>query len=281
MSLPKVRLHCTCIACSFLSYSLVADWICHIDVDSFHPIAHPELETLELHGYLRSLVCVHCRSHVRRSQFQQDLSRLNPAWATFLVQMLEAGALDTENPDERRKRGLKTNPDGDVDLPGAPYGTFRYPACPTCLGNPPLLSDGTRSKVETDEDGAWSPTSTAGVLKPAVIMFGESIPENIKAAAEEAIDNANRILVIGSSLATYSAWRLVKRAQESGLPIGILNIGGVRGEEALLNGIRADDDGSQGVRCSQSAEKILPRVVEVLSSNKLLQDGNKHRKLSR
>lgn len=195
--------------------------------------------------------------------------------------MLEAGALDTENPDERSKRGLKTNPDGDVDLPGAPYGTFRYPACPNCLENPPLLADGTRSKVETDEDGAWSPTSTAGVLKPAVIMFGESIPQNIKAAAEEAIDNANRILVIGSSLATYSAWRLVKRAKESGLPIGILNIGGVRGEDALLNGVRADDDGSLGVRCSHSAEKILPRVVEVLSSNKLLQDGNIHRKLSR
>lgn len=195
--------------------------------------------------------------------------------------MLEAGALDTENPDERKKRGLNTNPDGDVDLPGAPYSTFRYPACPTCLGNPPLLADGTLSKVETDGDGAWSPTSTAGVLKPAVIMFGESIPENVKAAAEEAIDNANRILVIGSSLATYSAWRLVKRAKEGGLPIGILNIGGVRGEEALLNGVRADDDGSLGVRCSQSAEKILPRVVEVLSSHKLLQDGNIHTKLSR
>ncbi|MCJ1349397.1 hypothetical protein MMC31_007637 [Peltigera leucophlebia] len=251
------------------------------NVDSFHPIAHPELETLELHGYLRFLVCVHCRSHVRRSQFQKDLSRLNPAWATFLAEMLEAGALDTENPEERRRRGLKTNPDGDIDLPGASYSTFRYPACPTCLGNPPLLADGSLSRVETDEDGAWSPTSTAGVLKPAVIMFGESIPETVKAAAEEAIDHANRILVIGSSLATYSAWRLVKRAKESGLPIGILNIGGVRGEEVLLSGVRADGDGSLGVRCSQSAEKILPRVVEVLSSNKLLQNGNTQIKPSR
>lgn len=112
-------------------------------------------------------------------------------------------------------------------------------------------------------------------------MFGESISESVKAAAEKAIDNANRVLVIGSSLATYSAWRLVKRAKEGGLPIGILNIGGVRGEEVLLNGVRADDDGSLGVRCSQNAEKILPRVVEVLSSNRLLQDGNIHTKLSR
>lgn len=254
-------------SCAFsLLAQPVADIIRDSDVDSFHSIAHPDLKTLELHGYLRSLVCIHCHNQLPRSQFQQSLSRLNPAWAAFLAEMLEAGALDTENPDERRKRGLKTNPDGDVDLPNAPYSTFRYPACPTCLKNPPLLSDGTTLKVKTDADGAWSPTSTAGVLKPAVIMFGESIPENVKTAAEEAVDKASRILVIGSSLATYSAWRLVKRAKERGLPIGVLNIGGVRGEESLFDGIRVDDNGTLGVRCSQSIENILPKVVENMSS---------------
>ena len=237
-----------------------------LDVDSFHLMAHPELETLELHGYLRSLVCIHCHNHLPRSQFQKSLAMLNPTWAAYLAEMLEAGALDTENPDERRKKGLKTNPDGDVDLPDAPYSTFRYPACPTCLATPPSLADGTRSKVEVDNDGAWSPTSTAGVLKPAVIMFGESIPEKVKTAAEQAIDQANRILVIGSSLATYSAWRLVKRAKERGLPIGVLNIGGVRGEESFFDGIRADNDGTLGVRCDQCAEKLLPKVVENLRS---------------
>lgn len=178
--------------------------------------------------------------------------------------MLEVGALNTENPDERRKMGLKTNPDGDVDLPNAPYGTFRYPACPTCFEDPPQLADGTRSKVEVDDDGAWLASSTAGVLKPAVIMFGESIPGTVKIAAEEAIDRASRIVVIGSSLATYSAWRLVKRAKERGLPIGILNLGGVRGEASFFDGLRADNDGSLGFRCSEIAEKILPKVVENL-----------------
>ena len=235
-------------------------------MDSFHPTAHPELQTLELHGYLRSLVCIHCHSHLPRSQFQQRLAILNPAWAAFLAEMLEVGALNTENPDERRKMGLKTNPDGDVDLPDAPYSTFRYPACPTCLENPPQLADGTRSKVEVDDDGAWVPNSTAGVLKPAVIMFGESIPANVKIAAEKAIDQASKILVIGSSLATYSAWRLVKRAKERGLPVGVLNLGGVRGEESFFDGLRVGNDGSSGFRCNESAEKILPKVVENLRS---------------
>ncbi|MCJ1254713.1 hypothetical protein MMC24_002529 [Lignoscripta atroalba] len=178
--------------------------------------------------------------------------------------MLEAGALDTEHPDERRKKGLKTNPDGDVDLPDAPYTTFRYPACPKCLANPPVLADGTRAKVEVDADGAWSTSSTAGVLKPAVVMFGESIAGDIKTAAEEAIDNASKILVVGSSLATYSAWRLVKRAKERKMPIGILNLGGVRGEESFFAELKGENGGERGVRCSQSADKVLPAVVAQL-----------------
>ena len=176
--------------------------------------------------------------------------------------MLDVGALNTEDPDERKRKGLKTNPDGDVELPDAPYTTFRYPACPTCLANPPILADGSQSKVEIDKDGAWASTSTAGVLKPAVVMFGESIATSVKEAAEEAIDSASRILVIGSSLATYSAWRLVKRAKESGMPIGILNLGGVRGEEAFFTGIESKNQGERGMRCNESAEVILPAVID-------------------
>jgi NAD-dependent SIR2 family protein deacetylase len=236
------------------------------DVDSFHLAAHPELPTLELHGYLRSLVCINCQNHLSRIDFQRSLSELNPLWAAFLAEMLEAGALDTENPEERSKRGLKTHPDGDVDLPNAPYSTFRYPPCPTCFEKPPLLPDGTRSTVDVDADGAWSPVSTAGILKPAVVMFGESISQEVKRAAEEAIDRSDRILVIGSSLATYSAWRLVKRATERGLPLGVLNLGGVRGEEAFFAGIRADNNGAFGIRCNESADILLPKVVESLRS---------------
>ncbi|KAI4203655.1 MAG: hypothetical protein LQ350_001656 [Teloschistes chrysophthalmus] len=234
------------------------------NVDSFHPIAHPDLPTVELHGYLRSLVCIQCGNHLPRKDFQKSLSMLNPQWAAFLAEMLETGALDSENPDERRKKGLKTNPDGDADVPGAPYTTFKYPACPTCLANPPILSDGSRSIVELDANGAWSPTSTAGVLKPAVVMFGESIAAEVKIAAEEAVDNASKILVIGSSLATYSAWRLVKRAKERSMPIGVLNLGGVRGEDSFYGETKVGNDGSLGVRCSESADKILPLVVRNL-----------------
>lgn len=174
--------------------------------------------------------------------------------------MLATGALDTENPDERKKRGLKSNPDGDVDIPGAPYTTFRYPACPVCV------RDGVR--VDVDKEGAWVKGSEGGVLKPSVVMFGESIPAERKVAAEEAVDGAGRLLVVGSSLATYSAWRLVKRAKENGMPIGILNIGGARGEDTFFADVPVTNTGREAVRCSVSADKVLPEIVKILERSK-------------
>lgn len=235
------------------------------NVDSFHPKAHPHLSTIELHGYLRSLVCISCHQELPRDVFQDELARLNPAWASFLQEILASGALDTENPDERRRRGMKTNPDGDVDLPNAPYTTFRYPACPRCLAKPPSTPEGARTVVEVDGDGAWKPTSTAGILKPAVIMFGENIHSQTKIDAEAAIEAAGKLLVLGTSLATYSAWRIAKRARDRGIPIAIMNLGGVRGEEQLFPSNPSQID-VEGVRLDMSTDELLPALVERLRS---------------
>lgn len=184
---------------------------------------------------------------------------MNPKWADFLAEMLDSGALTTEDPAKRRKLGLKTNPDGDVDVPGVEYSTFRYPPCPKCLEHTP---EGKTIKIDTD--GAWASGSNAGILKPAVIMFGESIPNPVKLAVETAVDNANSVLVLGSSLATYSAWRLIKRAKEQGKSIAAINMGGIRGEEAFFQHLSASGDGSEGVRCGLPLEQTLPALVKAL-----------------
>lgn len=234
------------------------------NVDSFHPKAHPEIPTLELHGYLRSLVCTSCRREFPRDVFQDDLARLNPAWAALLREAVASGALSTENPDTRRAKGIRTNPDGDVDLPDAPYTTFRYPACQECLHNPPPAPDGSRHRIEVDQDGAWKAPSSGGILKPAVIMFGESIPAQVKVAAEQAVDEAGRLLILATSLATYSAWRLAKRAKDRGIPIAIVNMGGVRGEEAFVADLRPGHGGAEGLRIEMSTEQLLPELIKSL-----------------
>ncbi|ETS80481.1 hypothetical protein PFICI_08010 [Pestalotiopsis fici W106-1] len=237
------------------------------NVDSFHSIAHPNISTIELHGYLRALVCVSCRHELPRDVFQDELARLNPAWAAFLQEIIATGALDTENPQERTKRGMRTNPDGDVDVPDAPYTTFRYPACPRCLAHPPAKVEGGKSTVEVDADGAWKPTSNAGILKPAVVMFGESIPTQIKTEADHAVESADKLLVLGTSLATYSAWRLAKRAKDRGIPVGIVNLGGVRGEEALCADLDPLQNGTRGFRVEMSTDLLLPEVVKELKQS--------------
>lgn len=236
------------------------------NVDSFHSQAMgAKQKVIELHGYLRATVCLTCKTEYSRDEFQQDLANLNPSWEAFLAEMLESGALGTEDPGERRNLGLKTNPDGDVDVPGVNYNTFRYPACPKCLAD-------RIAKVLLDEDGAWAQGSVGGILKPAVIMFGESIPAHVKTAAETAVDNAGSVMVLGSSLATYSAWRLVKRAQDQGKRIAIINMGGVRGEEAFFAGVPIGTDGWEGVRCSLPLEESLPALLERLQQER---DGRK------
>lgn len=237
------------------------------NVDSFHSAAHPHIPTLELHGYLRALTCVTCHNDLPRDNFQDALSKLNPAWAAFLAEAIGSGALDTENPDERRARGIKVNPDGDVDIPGAPYTTFRYPACPHCLANPPIAVGGEQTRVDVDQEGAWKPTSTAGILKPSVVMFGESIDSRVKEASEHAIDGSGRLLVLGTSLATYSAWRLARRAKERGMPIAILNLGGVRGEEAFFQSLPIGQEGEAGVRVDMGTDKVLPGLVGLLKDS--------------
>jgi NAD-dependent deacetylase sirtuin 4 len=238
------------------------------NVDSFHTTAHPELPTIELHGYLRATICTNCRNEFPREELQKDLTRLNPAWAQFLGECLASGALSTENPGERAARGMRTNPDGDVDLPDAPYTTFRYPPCPKCLAHPPVAPDGSKTVVRVDDDGAWMPPSNAGVLKPAVVMFGESVAPNVKVAAEHAIDSSSRLLIVGSSLATYSAYRLARRAQARGMPIGILNLGGVRGEEDFFVKLDASQKGEFGLRIEMSSDKVLPPLVSELKSQR-------------
>ena len=127
------------------------------------------------------------------------------------------------------------------------------------------MADGTRALVEAESDGAWSPKSNAGILKPAVVMFGENIEPAVKEEAEEAIDDAGRLLVMGSSLATFSAWRLVERAHRRGMPIGIINMGGVRNESLLFGAMPEDTSAvSQHVRCSLKSELILPSIASQL-----------------
>lgn len=94
-------------------------------------------------------------------------------------------------------------PDGDADLDGLDFSSFDVPACPQC----------------------------AGMLKPDVVFFGESVPRERVAAAFAALDEADAVLVAGSSLMVYSGFRFVQAAAAAGKPIAAVNLGKTRADD--------------------------------------------------
>jgi NAD-dependent SIR2 family protein deacetylase len=74
-----------------------------------------------------------------------------------------------------------------------------------------------------------------GLVKPAVVFFGESVPQDKTQKAFEAVKESDALLVVGSSLTVWSGYRLARAAHEAGKPIYILNIGPTRADvEATL-----------------------------------------------
>jgi len=96
-------------------------------------------------------------------------------------------------------------PDGDADLDGLDFSTFLIPACLNC----------------------------GGILKPDVVFLGESVPRERVAAAMDAIERADAVLVVGSSLMVYSGYRFAQIASKAGKPIAAVNLGRTRADELL------------------------------------------------
>ncbi|MET3962390.1 NAD-dependent SIR2 family protein deacetylase [Marmoricola sp. OAE513] len=70
-----------------------------------------------------------------------------------------------------------------------------------------------------------------GDLKPDVIFFGESVPPPRVQECQRLVEEAEALVVLGSSLQVYSGRRFVKQAHARGIPIVIVNRGETRGDE--------------------------------------------------
>ena len=69
-----------------------------------------------------------------------------------------------------------------------------------------------------------------GILKPDVVFFGESVPRSRVEGCFEILEDADLLLVLGSSLTVMSGLRFVRQAQNQGKPVVIVNRGETRGD---------------------------------------------------
>lgn len=98
--------------------------------------------------------------------------------------------------------GAEFAPDGDADLEDLDFTTFEVPGCRDC----------------------------GGTLKPAVTFFGENVPRPRVAEAFARLEEAEVLLVIGSSLMVLSGYRFVRAARAAGKPVAAINLGRTRAD---------------------------------------------------
>jgi NAD-dependent deacetylase len=66
--------------------------------------------------------------------------------------------------------------------------------------------------------------SCGGLLRPDVVLFGESLPQGALRQAWQAAEECDTFLVVGSSLVVYPAAQIPVRAKENGASLVIVNI---------------------------------------------------------
>ena len=103
-------------------------------------------------------------------------------------------------------------PDGDVHLQHVDYDKFKLLPCPVC----------------------------SGILKPDVVFYGESVPKDLVRTAYSLTENCAAILVLGSSVMVYSAYRFCKRATALSKPLATVNIGVTRADAELALKLEVD-----------------------------------------
>lgn len=117
-------------------------------------------------------------------------------------------------------------PDGDADVEGVDFAAFQVPVCEVC----------------------------GGMLKPDVVFYGESVPRETSMAALAAVEAADAVLVVGSSLMVWSSFRLVRAAVARNIPVVAVNHGRTRGDDLLAFKI----DAECGAALSATVRTLLP-----------------------
>ncbi len=77
------------------------------------------------------------------------------------------------------------------------------------------------------------------MLKPDVVFFGENVPRDVVATALAQLDDADAMLIVGSSLMVYSGFRFVQAAARRGVPIAAVNLGRTRADDLLALKVEA------------------------------------------
>eukprot|EP00834_Sanchytrium_tribonematis_P001473 NODE_36_length_36011_cov_1.012920.p15 type:complete len:286 gc:universal NODE_36_length_36011_cov_1.012920:32349-31492(-) len=115
----------------------------------------------------------------------------------------------------------RVNPDGDAPVELDSYDFINLPNCTKCNG----------------------------ILKPRVVFFGENIDTRTRRKADVLVENSDFLLVIGSTLTTYSAFRFLHYVKERGNFASCINLGPTRKDDKF------------DIKIDAHMSKILPELL--------------------
>ena len=196
-------------------------------------------------------------ANARRKQWQllwkERLTRevkSNPAHYA-IAELDRLGKLDcviTQNVDNlQQKAGV---PDDKVfEL----HGNMQRVICLSCGRGYPLEQIRTRL-----DEGEEIPDCEVchGILKPAIVLFGEPMPEEVLHEATLRADNCDLFIVIGSSLVVYPAALMPVYATDAGAKLVIINLSPTPMDEQAAVLIRA----KAGEAMSKIAQKVAGKI---------------------
>jgi NAD+-dependent protein deacetylase sirtuin 4 len=171
--------------------------------------SHRAIAELERVGIVRTTITQNV-DRLHHAAGSREVIELHGALAEVVC--LDCGSMENRDALQERMRignpgwidgPTPMAPDGDAELPNDRIASFVVPGCSVC--------DGT--------------------LKPNVVFFGHNVARPIVDRAFAALDAAEVLLVLGTSLAVFSGYRFLLRAAERGHAIVIVNRGPVRGED--------------------------------------------------
>ena len=169
---------------------------------------HRAVAALQARGYLSGIITQNVDG-LHQAAGARDVVELHGNLDRVLC--LDCGTTSAREVLDRRLReanqaftaaATRINPDGDVELPEDVVRTFTVVPCTVC----------------------------GGTVKPDVVFFGENVPKSRVERCYRLIDEANAVLVLGSSLTVMSGFRFVRHAATSGTPVLIINQGLTRGD---------------------------------------------------
>jgi len=180
--------------------------------------AHHALARLEQLGRVRHTVTQNVDGLHRRAG-SRALTELHGTLQT--VDCLDCGASLARASMQQALRQLNPQlvpqspsiaPDGDAQLGDIDESTIEVPGCPAC----------------------------GGMLKPAVVFFGESVPAERVQLCRDELGESDALLVLGSSLMVYSGFRFVREAARMGMPVAAVNRGKTRADDLLQHKFELD-----------------------------------------